>query len=155
MRDRNCANRVHSNKGGDYRMKQITVIVFLTALFVSVLGCPSEARPRRIVDASGNDTQIIGGRPSGCPFRFCGCGLRKYLGLDDKRLDLASNWPRYYRGDRMIAVWHHHVALVERLVAPGIAILRDYNSGGGLSRVHVRSIAGAHIINQQYAAYAP
>ena len=51
------------------------------------------------VDADGNRAyamadaaQIIGPRPSDCPHSYCGCGLRKYLGLEYKRLNLASNW---------------------------------------------------------------
>ena len=55
------------------------------------------------VDADGNRAyamadaaQIIGSRPSDCPHSYCGCGLRKYLGLEDKRLNLASNWARLF-----------------------------------------------------------
>ncbi len=90
---------------------------------------------------------IIGHRPAGCPHAYCGCGLRLYLGIDDKRLNLAWNWTRYYRGNRVIAVWRHHVALVEHLNGDGTALLRDYNSGRGLSRLHVRSIRGARLVN--------
>src|SRR4029078_4878622 len=46
------------------------------------------------VDAVGNRTYamaetgtIIGSRPAGCPNRYCGCGLRMYLGLSDVRLN--------------------------------------------------------------------
>lgn len=99
------------------------------------------------IDANGTRAEIIGGRPAGCPHAYCGCGLRKYLGISDARLDLAWNWTKYYRGDQPVAVWHHHVALIEQMVGPRLALLRDFNSGGGLSRLHVRSIAGAVIIN--------
>ena len=41
-----------------------------------------------VVDGIGNrayavadGAQIIGTRPSGCPHQYCGCGLRKYLGI--------------------------------------------------------------------------
>src|SRR5690349_14525749 len=47
------------------------------------------------LDANGNGT-IIGGRPAGCPHNYCGCGLRMYLGLADKRFNLAWNWARYF-----------------------------------------------------------
>lgn len=95
---------------------------------------------------------VIGGRPAGCPHAYCGCGARRYLGISDTRLDLAANWPRYYRGATPVAVWNHHIAIIERMTGPRMAILRDYNSGGGLSRVHERSIAGARIVGG--AAYA-
>jgi hypothetical protein len=104
------------------------------------------------VSASYDSGTIIGGRPAGCPVRYCGCGARLYLGINDIRLNLAANWPRYYKGNRMIAVWSHHVALVERMTGPNEALLRDYNSGGGLSRLHIRNISGARIINRGYAA---
>jgi hypothetical protein len=98
-----------------------------------------------------DDGSIIGGRPSGCPHAYCGCGLRLYLGISDPRLNLAWNWARFFPraspGPGMAVVWGHHVALIERMVGPREAILRDYNSGGGLSRVHERSIAGAVVVN--------
>ena len=98
------------------------------------------------------NAEIIGGRPAGCPHAYCGCGARLYLGIDDPRLNLASNWPRYYRGSALIAVWRHHVAIVERMTSPHTAILRDYNSGGHLSRLHERSIVGARIIGGNYTS---
>src|SRR5579872_5540008 len=75
--------------------------------------------------------EVIGGRPAGCPHAFCGCGLRKFLGISDGRLDLAWNWARLFRRttfhDGAVAVWRHHVAYVERVTGPRTAILRDYN----------------------------
>src|ERR1017187_8566583 len=73
--------------------------------------------------ASGSDS-VIGGRPAGCPHAYCGCGARLYLGLSDTRLNLAWNWTRYYSGSTPVAVWHHHVAIIERMTSPGMAILR-------------------------------
>jgi hypothetical protein len=76
-------------------------------------GCPLTNDGRRIcdtnfqsassatVDTIGNRGfaradagTIIGSRPNGCPHSYCGCGLRKYLGISDVRLNLASNWAR-------------------------------------------------------------
>ena len=101
--------------------------------------------------ADGSET-IIGHRPAGCPHAFCGCAARLYLGLSDVRLNLAWNWTRYYSGPTPVAVWHHHIAIIERWTGPNTAILRDYNSGGGLSRIHERSLAGARIIGAKYAS---
>ena len=55
-----------------------------------------------VLDAAGNGAigmaddadAVIGRRPNGCPHAYCGCGLRKYLGLSDARLNLASNWAK-------------------------------------------------------------
>src|SRR5690348_7088164 len=39
---------------------------------------------RRGVEMTVDQGTIIGARPSDCPHSYCGCGLRKYLGLSDK-----------------------------------------------------------------------
>jgi hypothetical protein len=112
-----------------------------------------------VVDATGNRAyamadaaQIIGSRPSDCPHRYCGCGLRKYLGLEDKRLNLASNWARLFpreSGPRagLAAVRSGHVMYIEGSAGNGQWLVRDYNSGGGLSRVHVRDVRGYVFVN--------
>ena len=99
-------------------------------------------------DASGNSvgTVIIGGRPAGCPRRYCGCGLRKYLGLNDKRLNLAWNWarlfPRVHARPGAAGVRRGHVLLLVSHVSGTRWVVRDYNSGGGLSRIHERDVRG-------------
>lgn len=102
-------------------------------------------------DSNGN-TEIIGGRPEGCPHRYCGCGLRKYLGIADKRLDLAWNWAKLFPrepGPRagLAAVRHGHVMYIEASAGDGQWLIRDYNSGGGLSRLHVVSVRGFVFVN--------
>lgn len=128
-------------------LRGIIIAIAFAALAFFVIS-NAKAQP---FDANGNGTQIIGGRPSGCPFRYCGCGLRKFLGLADKRLDLAANWKRIFArampGPGRIAVWPRHVAYIERMGAGNMAFMRDYNSGRGLSRLHWRSIAGAVIVD--------
>lgn len=116
-----------------------------------------------VVDAAGNRAytmadaaQIIGSRPSDCPHRYCGCGLRKYLGLEDKRLNLASNWARLFpreSGPRagLAAVRSGHVMYIEGSAGNGQWLVRDYNSGGGLSRVHVRDVRGYVFVNPHSA----
>ena len=100
------------------------------------------ARP----DANGNAATIIGARPAACPHDYCGCGLRKFLGLVDKRLNLAWNWARFFPRTTpqpgAAAVRHHHVMLLVRPVAGSRWVVRDYNSGGGLSRIHERDVRG-------------
>jgi hypothetical protein len=98
---------------------------------------------------------VIGSRPSGCPHAYCGCGARLYLGLSDVRLNLAWNWTKYYHGSTPVAVWRHHIAIIERMTGPQTAVLRDYNSGRGLSRIHERSIRGARIVGSVHYASNP
>ena len=103
------------------------------------------------VDANGNTVTIIGGRPAGCPRAYCGCGLRKYLGLSDKRLNLAWNWirlfPPTHARSGAAAVRRHHVMLLVRHLSGSRWIVRDYNSGNGLSRIHERDVRGYVFVN--------
>lgn len=112
---------------------------------------PSVYRVRQPFDANGMTAQVIGGRPSGCPHAYCGCGLRKYLGLSDVRLNLAWNWarlfPRTYAHDGAAAVRSHHVMLIEHMTGPLRAIVRDYNGGRHLSYIHERSLRGFIFVN--------
>jgi hypothetical protein len=106
------------------------------------------------VDANGNSAAIIGGRPAGCPHQYCGCGLRIHLGISDKRLNLAWNWvklfPKTSAHAGAAAVRHGHVMLLESHVSGSVWIVRDYNSGGGLSRIHHRDVRGYVFVEPQH-----
>jgi len=98
-------------------------------------------------EVSVDEGTIIGSRPAGCPHAYCGCGLRKYLGLSDKRLNLARNWARLFPHEPgpaagLAAVRAGHVMYIESTAGHGRWLIRDYNSGGGLSRLHVRDVRG-------------
>lgn len=107
-------------------------------------------------DANGSTaTQVIGGRPSGCPHRYCGCGLRKYLGLNDVRLNLASAWAKIFphtsahNGAVAVRRGGGHVMQLIRQVAGDVWLVRDYNGGRGLSYIHARSVRGYTFVNPQ------
>lgn len=127
-------------------LRGIIVAVAFAILAFLVIGHAKANAQSFFADANGNGTQIIGGRPSGCPFRYCGCGLAKFLGINDKRLNLAWNWaklfPRTVAQAGAAAVRHGHVMLLVSQVSARDWLVRDYNSGGGLSRIHVRSVRG-------------
>lgn len=102
--------------------------------------------------ASVDEGTVIGARPDGCPHAYCGCGLRKYLGLSDVRLNLAHNWARLFPHEAaprpgLAAVRSHHVMYIEAAAGDGEWVIRDYNSGGGLSRLHVRDLRGYVFVN--------
>jgi hypothetical protein len=122
--------------------------------------CDSTYRRGRavVLDANGNRVRrldegtIFGGRPVGCPHSYCGCGLRKFLGLSDKRLNLAYNWARLFPHEvaprpGLAAVRNHHVMYIEAAASDGQWLVRDYNSGGGLSRLHIRDVNGYVFVN--------
>jgi hypothetical protein len=123
-------------------MTRLCVAVAAGALVL--IGAAAEARP---LDANGNRT-VIGGRPAGCPWRYCGCGLRKYLGLDDVRLNLAANWARFFHrtsahpGAAAVRRGGGHVMLLVSHVAGTRWIVRDYNGGRHLSYIHERDVRG-------------
>jgi hypothetical protein len=120
---------------------------------------PAFQRNREPVDDSGNRAYaaadqgtVIGARPDGCPHAYCGCGLRKYLGLADVRLNLASNWARLFPREPtprpgLAAVRSGHVMYIEAAASNGEWLIRDYNSGGGMSRLHVRDLRGYVFVN--------
>lgn len=108
--------------------------------------------PQRAVQrASYGGGSIIGGRPSGCPRAFCGCGASlRLFGKIVPRLNLARNWfsfPRANPAPGMVAVRRHHVFVLERHISGSTWLAHDSNSGGGKTRLHARSIAGFVIVN--------
>ena len=123
-------------------MKRITFIVaILTAAFCT------EASARH----HPNSGSVVS-HPSGCPSRsFCGCGAAvEVFGRPVRDLWLAANWfrfPRTLPAPGMAAVRRHHVMVLEADLGNGLWRVYDANSGGRLTRVHARSIAGYTIVN--------
>jgi hypothetical protein len=95
---------------------------------------------------------VIGGRPAGCPRAFCGCEASLYLfGRIIPELNLAANWlrkfPRTSPAPGMAAARRGHVFVLLSHVEGSNWMVRDGNSGGHLTRLHVRSIAGYGIVD--------
>lgn len=101
-------------------------------------------------------TQVIGGRPRGCPHAFCGCGASLHLfGRIIPSLNLAANWLRFPRAvpaPKMVAARRGHVFVLERHIAGNVWLVHDSNSGRGRTRIHARSIAGYQIVNPHGAS---
>ena len=99
-------------------------------------------------------TQVVS-HPAGCPrTEFCGCGVARHIfGRIDgamRALWLAANWFRFPRAEPapgMVAVRRHHVFAIERVIDRGHVLAWDPNSGGHLTRLHVRSLAGYRVVN--------
>ena len=110
-------------------------------------------QPRIQNDTSKIRDQVVAlPHPDGCPrTAFCGCGAAKDLGIeDDKSLWSASAWlkfPRSSPAPNTAAVAAHHVFVLKRDMGNGNWLVADYNSGGHLSRLHVRGLAGFTIVN--------
>ena len=114
-------------------------------------------RAHASIDANGNDSVTYLPHPAECSYlrtRFCGCGARNALGISDRRYDVAGYWAGHYTGPTLVASWGYHVAIIRELYGDGTALLEDYNSGGHMSRLHRRSIAGAQILGGSAGAYA-
>jgi hypothetical protein len=102
--------------------------------------------------------QILGGRPSGCPRAFCGCGASLQLfGHIVPELNRARAWlrfPRAFPAPGMAAVRAHHVMVLE---APGKRLgswlVFDANSGRHLTRLHERSLKGFTVVNPRAGGF--
>lgn len=140
---------------------------FVIALAIGTFLCVSaQAHPRHhrhvrhhyVHVASGTEELLP--HPEGCPrTQYCGCGVAdRIFGAPIRFFWLAANWlvfPRTEPAPGMVAVFgHHHVAVIERVVGDGIAEVFDPNSGGHLTRRHLRSIRGAVIVDPHGARVA-
>jgi hypothetical protein len=84
---------------------------------------------------------------------FCGCGAAAHLGIADRSLWLAASWykfPRSHPAPNTVAVRRHHVFVLKEDRGGGLWLVADYNSGGHLSRLHVRSLSGYTIVQPSY-----
>jgi hypothetical protein len=109
-------------------------------------------------DANGN-TVVVGGRPAGCPYEFCGCEASRYVfGEIRRELNLASAWarkfPRAEPAPGMAAVRPHHVMILMRHMGGKDWLVHDGNSGNHMTREHVRSISGYVIVDPHGARAA-
>lgn len=118
----------------------------------------SSARHRHAgVRAQGT---VVGGRPAGCPHRFCGCAASiKLFGRIRPELNLAANWlrkfPRTSPAPLMAAARAGHVMVLLEHAGGDQWKVYDGNSGGGRIRIHVRSIRGFAVVNPHAMASYP
>lgn len=117
---------------------------------------PARAHPAFRFQTSENyGSEVIGGRPPGCPHAFCGCGASIHLfGRIVPGLNLAYEWVRRFPHvpasaamPRMAAARSGHVMVLEQHISGSIWLVHDSNSGHGLTRLHARSIAGFIIVD--------
>lgn len=104
------------------------------------------------VAAIGSMAAQILPHPAGCPRTlFCGCGAAiEVFGTPVRHLWLASNWlkfPAAAPASGMVAANTRHVMVIRQYLGNGKALVYDANSGGGRTRLHVRSLAGYKIVN--------
>ncbi len=108
---------------------------------------------------SGGEAQMLP-HPAGCPARaYCGCGAAvEAFGRPIRDLWLASNWIRKFPSAQpapgMAAARSGHVFIIKEVLGNGMVLAIDHNSGGHQSRIHVRSLAGYHVVNPHGSRYA-
>lgn len=103
---------------------------------------------------------VIGGRPAGCPQRFCGCALSlKFFGIIKPALNIAENWKGFEQVafgsyNTVAARRGHALAVIARVEGTRYQVW-DPNSGGGRIRIHVRDLRGFTFHNPHgtYTAY--
>jgi hypothetical protein len=127
------------------------LIIVLTFAFTIASAEARHYRHHHEARAAGSSGEVIGGRPAGCPWQYCGCGASLYLfGRIIPTLNLAANWLRFPHAlpaPRMAAVRQHHVMVLESHVSGDIWIVHDSNYGNHLTRRHPQSIAGYVIVD--------
>lgn len=100
--------------------------------------------------------RVVGGRPRGCPRRYCGCGASLHIfGRIIPSLNLAANWLRFPRAapaPGMVAARRGHVFVLRRHISGKTWLVWDANSGRGKTRIHPRSIAGFTIVDPRAGA---
>jgi hypothetical protein len=144
------------------RTKELVIAYGLSFAIALIWNVTAHAKPRHrhhhhkthharpVLDANANSAQVIGGRPSGCPHAYCGCGLARFLGISDKRLNLADAWARIFPhtharpGAVAVRRYHRHghghvMQLVEH-IAGSRWLVRDFNGGRHLSWLHERDV---------------
>lgn len=123
----------------------------LATVLLCLLSGGAEARRYRQAFAVPQVGSFLS-HPAGCPRSlFCGCGAAvEVFGSPRRDLWLAANWLRFPRAapaPGMVAARRGHVFVLKQLLDGGQWLVADYNSGGRLSRLHVRSLAGYQIVN--------
>lgn len=98
------------------------------------------------------DGAVVGGRPAGCPWRYCGCGVSlKVFGKIIPKLNLALNWkiifPRTEPAAGMVAARSGHVFYIMSVVDAQTVVAYDPNSGGSKTRIHTVSLRGYTVVN--------
>jgi hypothetical protein len=116
-------------------------------------------RLRRNRTAFHDRGQVIGGRPAGCPRASCGCVASIFtFGRIIPELNLAENWirkfPQTSPAPGMAAARKHHVFVLISHTGGNNWLVHDGNSGHGMTREHVRSVAGYAIVNPHGSRYA-
>lgn len=95
--------------------------------------------------------EVIGGRPAGCPYQYCGCYVSlKVFGRIVPGLNLAANWgqfPSAAAASGMVAYRNHHVFYIASVNSDGTVVAYDGNSGRHLTRVHTVSLRGYRVVN--------
>ena len=123
-------------------------------------GQPTAGRTRSASRrASYGDGEVIGGRPPGCPYAFCGCGVSnkvfgngvRFVTYNGRKLNLwrAADWlafPRASPGPGMVAANRYHVFYIERDNGDGTVLAYDPNGGYHKIWRHVISLAGYSVV---------
>jgi hypothetical protein len=113
---------------------------------------------RRVERHIARSEHVVGGRPSGCPYRWCGCGVSlKVFGKIIPELNLASNWRRFPAAIALagMAAWRPgHVFYIMAVNGDGTVLAYDPNSGHSEAHIHNRSLRGFRVVDPHGGRYA-
>jgi hypothetical protein len=105
---------------------------------------------------------IVGGRPAGCPYKFCGCGASlEIFGKIIPRLNKAANWLRDFphvaqanAAPDMAAANSSHVFVLKRHVRDNVWLVKDYNTRGNVTRLRERRLTGFTVVDPRGTRFA-
>ncbi len=115
---------------------------------LATTGSNKRATRSRIENGEG----VVGGRPAGCPWRYCGCGVSlKVFGKIIPELNLALNWKKKFPptspAPGMVAARSGHVFYIMSVVDSDTVVAYDPNSGGSKTRIHTVSLRGFTVVD--------
>ena len=136
----------------------VLALILGTAInaIVVIKAYPQDFRQRGLSEPVAGEVvprlSAVSDRPAACPRRYCGCALSlRLFGKIRPHLNLAANWISTFRktapAPGMIAARSGHVMLLLQHAGGDKWIVHDPNSGGGLTREHVRSIRYFTVVN--------
>jgi hypothetical protein len=114
--------------------------------------CPGTSARERGSSRNYSDAAVVGGRPAGCPHRYCGCEVSlKVFGRIIPELNLALNWklkfPRTAAAAGMVAARSGHVFYILGVNSDSSVLAYDPNSGGGKTRIHTVGLRGYTVVD--------
>lgn len=121
-------------------MSRIKATILSSLAAILLISTSADAKPRH--HRHHHYHTYHSDRPAGCPHLWCGCYLRKLVGIADESLNVALNWmrvgtPASHGCTNCVAVMKRrgggHVGMVKGYDSSGNPIILSGNHGGRIA----------------------